>query len=177
MGSSQKSKTTITTRRRRVESLQSHSQVQFDTHKRTMLSSFRSISASFALAVRSNFMQRSILPTVSFPIPLQVLRTQFSTSPPSFKTINQAIKKKPFKKIRKSSSPVLQGCFQKKAVVLKTLIEKPKKPNSAQRKACRVRVSNGEVIKAYIPGEGHNLQEHSVVLIRAGRTKDLPGYK
>ncbi|KAL0162646.1 hypothetical protein M9458_042042 [Cirrhinus mrigala] len=85
---------------------------------------------------------------------------------------------------RKGRPPPLQpkisatyGHPQLKAVVLKTMIRKPKKPNSANRKCARVRLSNGQEAVAYIPGEGHNLQEHNVVLIQGGRTQDLPGVK
>lgn len=73
--------------------------------------------------------------------------------------------------------PLLDGKPQMKGVVLKTLIKKPKKPNSGNRKAVLVRLSNGKEMAAYIPGEGHNLQEHNMVLIRGGRTKDVPGLK
>ncbi|ODQ67432.1 30S ribosomal protein S12, partial [Nadsonia fulvescens var. elongata DSM 6958] len=76
-----------------------------------------------------------------------------------------------------SKVPDLDQCPQKKGVVLRVMILKPKKPNSAQRKACRVRLSNGKVVTAYIGGEGHNAQEHSVVLVRGGRVQDLPGVK
>lgn len=72
---------------------------------------------------------------------------------------------------------ILDGKPQMKGVVLKTLIKKPKKPNSGNRKAVLVRLSNGREAAAYIPGEGHNLQEHNIVLIRGGRTKDVPGLK
>ena len=80
-------------------------------------------------------------------------------------------------KTYEGKSPLLQGCPQKKGVCTRVFTTKPKKPNSAVRKVCRVRLSNGETTTAYIPGEGHNLQEHSVVLIRGGRTKDLPGVR
>ncbi|XP_022049905.1 28S ribosomal protein S12, mitochondrial-like [Acanthochromis polyacanthus] len=69
------------------------------------------------------------------------------------------------------------GCPQLKAVILKTMIRKPKKPNSANRKCARVRLSNGKEAVVFIPGEGHNLQEHNVVLVQGGRTQDLPGVK
>ncbi|RXK42106.1 ribosomal protein S12 [Tremella mesenterica] len=78
---------------------------------------------------------------------------------------------------RKSRSPLLENSFQKKAVCTKVYTVKPRKPNSAVRKVCKVRLSTGKTTIAYIPGEGHNLQEHSVVLIRGGRTKDLRGIK
>lgn len=82
----------------------------------------------------------------------------------------------PIKKVRPNRNP-LDGNPFKKGVVLKTLIKKPKKPNSANRKCVLVRLSNGKELTAYVPGEGHNLQEHSVVLVRCGRLKDVPGVK
>jgi len=92
-------------------------------------------------------------------------------------TINQLIRKgrKPTKK--RSKSPVLDSCPQKRGVCLQVKTQTPKKPNSALRKIARVRLSNGKEITAYIPGEGHNLQEHSVVLVRGGRVRDLPGVR
>jgi small subunit ribosomal protein S12 len=92
--------------------------------------------------------------------------------------ISQLTKKrlrKPRKK--KSKSPALRGCPQKRGVCLKVFTTTPKKPNSALRKVARVRLSNGVEVTAYIPGIGHNLQEHSVVLVRGGRVKDLPGVR
>lgn len=77
----------------------------------------------------------------------------------------------------KSKAPTLMACPQKKGVCTRVFITTPKKPNSAKRKVARVRLSNGQEVTAYIPGEGHNLQEHSVVLVRGGRVKDLPGVK
>ncbi|HDI83253.1 30S ribosomal protein S12 [candidate division WOR-3 bacterium] len=92
-------------------------------------------------------------------------------------TINQLIRfgRKPVKK--KTKSPALTGCPQKRGVCTRVYTTTPKKPNSALRKVARVRLSNGYEVTAYIPGEGHNLQEHSVVLIRGGRVKDLPGVR
>ncbi len=92
-------------------------------------------------------------------------------------TINQLIRKgrKPLKK--RSKSPVLDSCPQKRGVCLQVKTQTPKKPNSALRKIARVRLSNGKEITAYIPGEGHNLQEHSMVLVRGGRVRDLPGVR
>ncbi|SEG11145.1 SSU ribosomal protein S12P [Caloramator fervidus] len=92
-------------------------------------------------------------------------------------TINQLVRKGREKVKSKSKSPALKGCPQKRGVctVVKTMT--PKKPNSALRKIARVRLTNGIEVTAYIPGEGHNLQEHSVVLIRGGRVKDLPGVR
>lgn len=92
-------------------------------------------------------------------------------------TINQLVRKGRRKKIRKGKSPALEGCPQKRGVCLRVYTVKPKKPNSALRKVARVRLSNGMEVSSYIPGEDHNLQEHSVVLIRGGRVKDLPGVK
>ncbi|MCD6551049.1 30S ribosomal protein S12 [Thermotoga sp.] len=92
-------------------------------------------------------------------------------------TINQLIRhgRKPKKK--KSKAPALQGNPQKRGVCIKVSTMTPKKPNSALRKIARVRLSNGIEVTAYIPGIGHNLQEHSVVLVRGGRVKDLPGVR
>ena len=92
-------------------------------------------------------------------------------------TINQLIRKGRKKPIKRSKSPVLESCPQKRGVCLQVKTQTPKKPNSALRKIARVRLSNGKEISAYIPGEGHNLQEHSVVLVRGGRVRDLPGVR
>lgn len=90
-------------------------------------------------------------------------------------TINQLIRKGRKDKVRKSKSPALQACPQRRGVCTRVYTTTPKKPNSALRKVARVRLTTGKEITAYIPGEGHNLQEHSVVLVRGGRVKDLPG--
>lgn len=105
------------------------------------------------------------------------LQHAFSTSRPAQATLNQVTRgcRKPKK--RGVKTPALQGCYQKKGVCSKVYTVKPKKPNSAVRKVAKVKLSTGRSIIAYIPGEGHNLQEHSVVLIRGGRTQDLPGAK
>lgn len=105
-------------------------------------------------------------------------------------TTNQLIKKKRRKKVKKASTPALKEHFNtkfrkivrfpsplKRGVVLQVRTLTPKKPNSALRKAARVRLSNGREVTAYIPGEGHNLQEHSVVLVKGGKVQDLPGIK
>ena len=92
-------------------------------------------------------------------------------------TINQLVRKGRKKRVKRSKSPVLEGCPQKRGVCLQVKTQTPKKPNSALRKIARVRLSNGKEITAYIPGEGHNLQEHSVVLVRGGRVRDLPGVR
>lgn len=92
-------------------------------------------------------------------------------------TINQLIRKGRKKVSTKSKSPVLDSCPQKKAVCLQVKTMTPKKPNSALRKIARVRLSNGREVTVYIPGVGHNLQEHHIVLIRGGRVRDLPGVR
>ncbi len=92
-------------------------------------------------------------------------------------TINQLIRKGRSTSKSKTKSPALDGCPQKRGVCTRVMTVTPKKPNSALRKVARVRLSNGIEVTAYIPGIGHNLQEHSVVLIRGGRVKDLPGVR
>ena len=92
-------------------------------------------------------------------------------------TINQLIRKGREKVVYKSNVPILQQCPQKRGVCLAVRTSTPKKPNSALRKIARVRLTNGYEVTAYIPGIGHNLQEHSVVMIRGGRVKDLPGVR
>jgi len=92
-------------------------------------------------------------------------------------TVNQLVRNGRRTKRRRSKSPALQSCSQKKGVCLLVRTMTPKKPNSALRKIARVRLSNGKEITAYIPGEGHNIQEHSIVLVRGGRVRDLPGVK
>jgi small subunit ribosomal protein S12 len=92
-------------------------------------------------------------------------------------TINQLIKKGRSKHSMKSKVPALQGCPQKRGVCLRVYTTTPKKPNSALRKVCRVKLSNGYQVTAYIQGEGHNLQEHSIILVRGGRVRDLPGVR
>jgi len=91
--------------------------------------------------------------------------------------INQLVKKKRVQKVRKNNVPALEGNPQKRGVCVRVYTTTPKKPNSALRKVARVRLTNGFEVTAYIGGEGHNLQEHSVVLIRGGRVKDLPGVR
>lgn len=92
-------------------------------------------------------------------------------------TVNQLVRRVRELKKRKSKSPALEGNPQKRGVCLRVTTQTPKKPNSALRKVARVRLTNGVEIWAYIPGIGHNLQEHSVVLVRGGRVKDLPGVR
>jgi len=92
-------------------------------------------------------------------------------------TINQLIRKGRHKVHKKSKAPALSRCPQRRGVCLQVKTQTPKKPNSALRKIARVRLTNGIEVTAYIPGEGHNLQEHSIVLVRGGRVKDLPGVR
>lgn len=92
-------------------------------------------------------------------------------------TINQLVRKGRKKIVKKSNTPALQNSPQKRGVCIRVYTTTPKKPNSALRKVARVRLTNGIEVTSYIPGVGHNLQEHSVVLIRGGRVKDLPGVR
>ncbi len=92
-------------------------------------------------------------------------------------TINQLVRLGRKPKVRKSKSPALKGCPQRRGVCVQVRTMTPKKPNSALRKVARVRLTTGIEVTAYIPGEGHNLQEHSIVLVRGGRVKDLPGVR
>lgn len=92
-------------------------------------------------------------------------------------TINQLVRKGRKKSRKKVKTPALQSCPQKRGVCVRVYTSTPKKPNSALRKVARVRLTNGIEVTSYIPGVGHNLQEHSVVLIRGGRVKDLPGVR
>ncbi len=92
-------------------------------------------------------------------------------------TINQLVRKPRRPKKKKKKSPALQKCPQRRGVCLQVKTKTPKKPNSALRKVAWVRLSNGQEVIAYIGGEGHNLQEHSIVLVRGGRVKDLPGVR
>ena len=92
-------------------------------------------------------------------------------------TINQLVRKSREKVSKRNKVPALKSCPQKRGVCLRVYTTTPKQPNSALRKVARVKLTNGQEVTAYIPGEGHNLQEHSVVLIRGGRVKDLPGVR
>lgn len=92
-------------------------------------------------------------------------------------TINQLVRKRRKKVTKRSDTPALQNCPQRRGVCVRVYTTTPKKPNSALRKVARVRLTNGIEVTSYIPGIGHNLQEHSVVLIRGGRVKDLPGVR
>ncbi|EAU86250.2 ribosomal protein S12 [Coprinopsis cinerea okayama7 len=119
--------------------------------------------------------RRALLPTPTVAAAFQQ-RCAFHATPSAWRTMNQSMrnKRKP-KKSLESKSPLLENCPQRKGVVTRLIIAKPKKPNSAKRKVARVKLTTGKSLMAYIQGEGHNLQEHSVVLVRGGRTKDLPG--
>ena len=92
-------------------------------------------------------------------------------------TINQLIKRGRSKKFKKSKARALESCPQRRGVCLQVTTRTPKKPNSALRKIARVRLTNGQEVTAYIGGEGHNLQEHSVVLVKGGRVRDIPGVR
>ncbi|MDH3328295.1 MAG: 30S ribosomal protein S12 [Desulfobulbaceae bacterium] len=92
-------------------------------------------------------------------------------------TINQLVRNRRKKITKRSNTPALQSCPQRRGVCVRVYTTTPKKPNSALRKVARVRLTNGIEVTSYIPGIGHNLQEHSVVLIRGGRVKDLPGVR
>ncbi|NWF88871.1 MAG: 30S ribosomal protein S12 [Ignavibacteriaceae bacterium] len=92
-------------------------------------------------------------------------------------TINQLVRKGRVRILSKNKAPALDACPQKRGVCTRVYTTTPKKPNSALRKVARVRLTNGIEVTSYIPGEGHNLQEHSIVLIRGGRVKDLPGVR
>ena len=92
-------------------------------------------------------------------------------------TIQQLVRRGRARKVPRSKSPDLMQCSQRRGVCLRVFTMTPKKPNSALRKVARVRLTNGREVNAYIPGVGHNLQEHSVVLVRGGRVKDLPGVR
>jgi small subunit ribosomal protein S12 len=92
-------------------------------------------------------------------------------------TINQLVRKGRSDKRKKTKTPALQGCPQRRGVCTQVKTSTPKKPNSALRKIARVRLTNGIEVTSYIPGIGHNLQEHSIVLVRGGRVKDLPGVR
>ena len=92
-------------------------------------------------------------------------------------TISQLVRKGRAKSVKRTKSPALQSCPQKRGVCVRVFTQTPKKPNSALRKVARVRLTNTIEVSSYIPGEGHNLQEHAVVIIRGGRVQDLPGVR
>ncbi|KAH9821100.1 hypothetical protein DFH28DRAFT_883359 [Melampsora americana] len=139
------------------------------------LSPNRSIPLSLIDSCSSTLNQ---ITSCQFPInQLQTQSRSFSNSQSLSSTINQTIRgcrKSPIKEIK---TPALEGCPQRKGVCSKIYTMKPRKPNSAVRKVAKVKLANGKTIAAYIQGEGHNLQEHSVVLVRGGRTQDLIGLR
>ncbi len=92
-------------------------------------------------------------------------------------TINQLVRRGRKAPVKRKKNPALQGCPQKRGICTRVYTTTPKKPNSALRKVARVKLTNAQEVTAYVPGEGHNLQEHSVILIRGGRVKDLPGVR
>ncbi|KAI0320150.1 hypothetical protein OF83DRAFT_1216657 [Amylostereum chailletii] len=153
-----------------------------------MLPAFRALSRPSALrgaiACRAQpaSLIRSVLllPSSTLPAPLALRARAFHPSAPTLVTLNQSMKRrvsrKP-KKSRESKAPLLERNPQRKGVVVQVFVAKPKKPNSAKRKVARIKLSTGKTLQAYIPGEGHNLQEHSVVLVRGGRAQDLPGVR
>ncbi|KAN0125462.1 ribosomal protein S12/S23 [Lactarius tabidus] len=101
----------------------------------------------------------------------------FHSTAPAYRTLNQSMRCKRPQRKTLSKAPLLDINPQRKGIVMQVFTAKPKKPNSAKRKVARVRLTSGKVLQAYIPGEGHNLQEHSVVLVRGGRAQDLPGVR
>ena len=108
----------------------------------------------------------------------QRVKKQFTiTGESDMPTTNQLVRKGRRRIKKKTTTPALEGCPQKRGVCVRVYTTTPKKPNSALRKVARVRLTNGMEVTSYIPGEGHNLQEHSVILIRGGRVKDLPGVR
>ncbi|KAJ1555800.1 hypothetical protein HK405_012772 [Cladochytrium tenue] len=125
-------------------------------------------------AATASLLRSATLSSPPSPLPP---RRGLSASVPARATLNQVIRGLRVPKKRKPSSPALAGNPQRRAVCLKVFTIKPKKPNSAQRKVARVRLTTGKTVLAYIPGEGHNLQEHSVVLVRGGRVPDCPGVR
>lgn len=140
---------------------------------------FSAVAAARTAALRARPLSQSPTSLLSqfSRLSLHQQTRQFHITPSLNVTLNQSMRRKKPAVQSKVRSPLLLACPQRKAVVLQVSIAKPKKPNSAKRKVARVRLSTGKSVFAYIPGEGHNLQEHSVVMIRGGRTPDLPGVK
>lgn len=141
------------------------------TSSRTISTSTTSISTRGLRIQATSSLYRK--PNILF-VPLS--KRTFTTSPPLSTTLNQVRchGRKP-KKARRQDSPALRNRPEMKGVCLKVGITKPKKPNSGQRKTAKVRLTSGKIVSAYIPGEGHNVQQHSVVLVRGGRAQDCPG--
>ncbi|KAJ7175757.1 ribosomal protein S12 [Mycena filopes] len=121
-------------------------------------------------------LQRSFARPITAPLPNVVSQLRaFHASPVSLVTLNQSCRRKNTRRVGKSKSPLLTNCPQLKGVCSQVFTATPKKPNSGKRKVARVKLSSGKTCMAYIAGEGHNLQEHSVVLVRGGKAQDLPG--
>lgn len=135
------------------------------------------IKCSVARLLQPLAWKRALVPQVETRSAVSLQRRPFCRTLTPLATLNQVIKgcRKP--KVKKPKAPALNGSPQKRGVVLKVYAVKPKKPNSAQRKVVRVKLTTGKTVIAYIPGEGHSLQEHSVVLVRGGRVQDCPGVK
>lgn len=159
-------------------------------HRSKELERLNPMFSSFARFARQAAAPRSIatlrntttLPSMAFRAP--AYRAFQPHSVRSYATINQILRRggifktmKKQEKSQQSGAPALDDCPQRRGVVVRVMTMKPKKPNSSNRKVCRVKLTNGKMITAFIPGEGHNAQEHSVVLVRGGRTPDLPGVK
>ncbi|CAI2180522.1 11125_t:CDS:2 [Funneliformis geosporum] len=121
-----------------------------------------------------NSLRTALFRYASFPSSTPLYQPPLSAA---YATLNQVMRGMRKSKVKLSKSPALEGSFQKKGICNKVYTTKPKKPNSAVRKVARVKLSTGKFVTAYIPGEGHNLSEHSVVLVRGGRVKDLPGVR
>jgi small subunit ribosomal protein S12 len=139
-------------------------------------SQHRSFASSSCQIVLSKFKQCSVaIPRNTFSQPS---KASISVEPGvPVPTIQQLVRKGRESKVEKSKTPALKGAPQRRGVCTRVYTTTPKKPNSALRKVARVRLSSGVEVTAYIPGEGHNLQEHSIVLVRGGRVKDLPGVR
>ena len=138
------------------------------------MSSLRSLMHSFARMALSN---SSAQPSLARSSLLSQSHRGFSCSATAQSTLNQVIRGCRKSQPKLSKAPALQTCPQRKGVCSRVYVTKPKKPNSAQRKVAKVKLTTGRTVIAYIPGEGHNLQEHSVVLVRGGRVQDLPGVR
>ena len=142
----------------------------------TIMLSFLSLIARPAPSRTHFSLSRAVFPAFH-PCSTSPTTHTFHSSAPTLRTLNQAMRRKHPPKKALSKAPLLDNNPQRKGIVMQVFTAKPKKPNSAKRKVARVRLTSGKVLQAYIPGEGHNLQEHSVVLVRGGRAQDLPGVR
>ena len=142
-----------------------------------MFAAFRLTAQVSRQWTASSLLQRAAAPSFTrTALPFSFSRS-FHPTPSAAATLNQATRRKVKQRVKPSKSPLLEGNTHKKGVVSQIFIAKPKKPNSAKRKVAKVKLSTGKTVQAYVPGEGHNLQDHSVVLIRGGRAQDLPGVR